>query len=105
MNTVELSNEILDFIHRRFCIDCNWKTGNCYYFALILKERFNKYKPKLFYDAIDGHFLCQINNVFYDWTGIANYPHEYALKYIKNWETLKNADELYYSHIVRDVIM
>ena len=32
---LELNKDILDFINRRFPIDkdCDWMTGNCYYFA------------------------------------------------------------------------
>ena len=48
-------DKILDFIHRRFEQDCEWTSGNCYYFALILKGRFRK--GKIVYDVIDGHFL------------------------------------------------
>lgn len=33
-------NKIEEFINRRFPNDCNWLSGNCYYFAIILKDRF-----------------------------------------------------------------
>ena len=31
--------DVLEFIHRRFKKDNDWTTGNCYYFACILKEK------------------------------------------------------------------
>ena len=40
MNTK--SQEILDFINRRFKgTNANWLCGNCYWFARILKDRFD----------------------------------------------------------------
>jgi hypothetical protein len=61
-----VAQEVLEFIDRRFKKDCDWKTGNCYYFAVILAERFRKYEPVLYYDTVDGHFICRVNNIFYD---------------------------------------
>lgn len=59
-------SEILDFIHRRFATDCHWLDGNCYYFALILSERFF---GDIYYDGVAGHFITLIDGSFYDWTG------------------------------------
>ena len=38
--TDEKEREILDFIQRRFPKDSDWTTGNCYWFAGILGNRF-----------------------------------------------------------------
>lgn len=66
-------DKITDFINRRFHnakqSDANWLNGNCYYFALILKDRFN---GEIYYDVINGHFLTLINNTLYDATGIVH---------------------------------
>ena len=97
--------KILDFIHRRFKQDCNWKTGNCYYFAVILATRFELDDPVIYYDTVDGHFLCRINNVFYDWSGAVAFSDEYVNKYIKKWADLYKEDPIWYSRIVRDVIL
>ena len=35
-----MKKDILEFINRRFDIDCRWTTGNCYWFAVILTSRF-----------------------------------------------------------------
>ena len=63
-------NEVLEFIQRRFKDNCNWIDGNCYYFAVILKDRFPE--GKLYYDVTYGHFVFQYKLDFYDWTGIVN---------------------------------
>lgn len=100
-----MENEILEFIHRRFKDNCQWLNGNCYYFALILKERFSCYNPELYYDVVEGHFMCMIENKFYDWSGLITYSDEYSYKYLKNWCIYKLEDPLHYSRIVRDVII
>ena len=87
-----------EFILKRFPIDCNWTTGNCYYFAIILKDRFN---GTLYYDPVDGHFLCKIGSNFYDYTGKV----EIDESILYNWNCYKEQDELNYQHIVRDCCM
>lgn len=41
---------VKEFIDRRFKADCNWLNGNCYYFALILSDRFPG--GTVYYDVI-----------------------------------------------------
>lgn len=48
-------NPILSFINRRFPYDSNWLNGNCYFFALILIDRFPSLR--MYYDPIEGHFV------------------------------------------------
>ena len=101
-----MNNEILEFITRRFPIekDCDWMTGNCYYFARILKMRF---KGEIWYDLVDGHFLFRHYDNFYDWTGLRN---EYDLNKpetvdnLVKWSTYRFIDPVHYDRIVRDVI-
>lgn len=53
-----LENKVLDFIQRRFPKardDKQWVSGNCFYFASILKVRFPE--GYIVYDVIEGHFL------------------------------------------------
>lgn len=100
-----IAQEVLEFIERRFKQDCNWKTGNCYYFAVILSERFNQYNPVIYYDTVDGHFLCRINNIFYDWSGAVAFSDEYISKHIMKWSDLCNEDPIWSSRIVKDVIL
>ena len=93
------SKDILDFIYRRFTNDCNWLNGNCYYFALILKNRFN---GTIFYDVIDGHFATQIDGLKYDWNGIVKEEGNHI--YIE-WDKFEEYDRLQKQRIIRDCIL
>lgn len=94
-------DEILDFINRRFKKDCDWLTGNCYYFACILKLRFNY--VTIYYDCVAGHFVVfnPYNNCYYDWTGIVDVDSNNCV-YLHQ---LKETDESWYLRIVRDTIV
>lgn len=81
-----MENKVLEFINKRFLKDNNWLKGNCYYFALILKDRFN---GTILYDVIDGHFVTLINNIKYDWTGIIS---EYGKHYYVEWDKFDDYD-------------
>lgn len=93
-----MNDEVLEFIQRRFKADCGWTTGNCYYFAIILKDRFPK--GKIFYDVIYGHFIFQYKNKYYDWTGIIK-----PLGYLVKWDKFDEYDSLLEKRIIRDCIM
>ena len=88
-------NEVEEFIHRRFPVDCSWTSGNCYYFALILKDRF---KGALYYNPVEGHFLCKIGSEYYDYTGKVDID----TSNLYYWDYLRDFDSLHYEHIVRD---
>lgn len=105
--------EILDFINRRFPKenDCNWTTGNCFYFAKILQIRFG---GEIYYDLVNGHFLFMRDGLFFDWNGwwrgsdledfsrsISHGTNDSIVK----WADYKDIDPLHYERIVRDVIM
>ena len=60
-------NPITEFIQRRFKTDNQWLKGNCYYFAVILKDRFPD--GVIWYDVIYGHFCFQYGDKYYDWSG------------------------------------
>ena len=91
-------DEVLEFINRRFPIDCNWNTGNCYYFAIILKSRFPI--GSIYYDVIDGHFLFKLDDNYYDWSGNVE-PDGYLVE----WEYFDEYDSLQNKVIIRDCIM
>lgn len=120
-------NEILEFITRRFPqaknSDSNWLNGNCYYFSLILKDRFSSHKPEIYYDVINGHFLTLIKDTLYDASGIAyklsNYEmsqlsktqlwHPFKLEYgdmvIVNWQYFHLYDSKQYNRIILDCLV
>ena len=74
--------------------------GDCYYFALILKNRFPEATIK--YMIIDNHFIVEIDGELYDIRGnvsnICNVPD------LINWDDLEKYDNLLYERIVRDCI-
>lgn len=91
-------NEILDFIQRRFQKDCNWVDGNCYYFAIILKDRFPE--GKIFYDVIHGHFVFEYQDELYDWNGIHN-----SKGFLVDWENFDEYDSVLKKRIIRDCVL
>ena len=88
-------DEVLDFIKRRFLKDCDWLSGNCYYFAIILKNRFPY--GDIYYDTINGHFLFKYKGFYYDWGGIVMPRGELIL-----WNNFEEYDPLRKERIIRD---
>ena len=94
-------DNVLNFIHRRFKNDCNWLDGNCYYFAVILKNRFPD--GVIYYDVILGHFIFKYQERFYDWNGIVDYND--FLDGLIEWDKFDEYDSLQKQIIVRDCIL
>lgn len=96
-------NKVLEFIERRFKGDCNWTTGNCYYFAVILKDRFPE--GKIYYDVINCHFVFGYQDnygwSFYDWNGFVS-PNS---RILIEWDRFDKYDSLRKERIIRDCIM
>lgn len=91
-----MEEKILEFVKRRFPVDQDWTTGNCYFFALILQSVFG---GDIMYDVVKGHFLLKLNNELYDWTGKVE---EYGC--IIKWEEFMEYDSLQYERIIKDCI-
>lgn len=91
-------NEILEFIKRRFPNDSNWRNGNCYYFAQILKTRFPH--GIIFYDVINGHFIFQYNSKYYDWSGEIK-----SINFLVEWDKFDEYDSFQKQRIIRDCVM
>ena len=89
---------VLDFIHRRFTTDCNWTNGNCYWFAIILKERFNL---KIYYLPVPGHFVAGDGEEFYDFNG--RYDIEDNTPIIQ-FEELKVTDISHYQRLIENCV-
>ena len=91
---------VLDFIHKRFQTDCNWMSGNCYWFAIILTHRF----PQLilYYDPIEGHFYSvDLNSsIAYDYRG----PHQLDPSFIR-FNKLKVLDPVWYDRIIENCVL
>lgn len=86
------------FIKERFNTNCNWLDGNCYYFAIILKARFPQ--AIILYDVINGHFVADIDNELYDWSGKISNNSKYVI-----WDQIDNYDSLVKERIIRDCIL
>ena len=98
LEKVSMKNEVLEFIQRRFKNDCNWLDGNCYYFAIILNNRFPD--GKIVYDVINGHFVFEYKNELYDWKGIHN-----SDGILVDWESLEEYDYLFKKRVIRDCVL
>ena len=90
--------EILEFICRRFPKNCNWLTGNCYYFSLILKDRFPS--GVIYYNVINGHFVFKYEGFYYDWTGCIE-PNGHLVE----WDKFDEYDSLQKQTIIRDCLL
>ena len=95
MNQVETFIDKFKFIYKQELVQV-FTTGNCFYFAIILKERFN---GEIYYLPIENHFICKIDKDYYDITGKAKF-NEKPYK----WSEFKDYDSLLYNRIVRDCI-
>lgn len=87
--------DIEHFINSRFKKDSDWLTGNCLWFAIILKTRFEE--SEIYYDPIAGHFFVECRGGYYDWTGKIERP-----KVCQKFEDIKNEDPLLYGRLIRD---
>lgn len=95
------TEEILDFIHRRFPNEDNWMTGNCFWFAQILRSRFG---GMIMYDPIAGHFLLFKNSKFFDWSG-ERLDYRIDDTNLIDWDNYQQVDKLHYEKIIRDVVL
>ena len=82
-----MEQEISDFIERRFKENSRWKDGNCYYFAVILADRFDF--GEIWYDIRNSHFVYgDSKHGYYDWEG--KYQNEDRM--LIRWSDLINYD-------------
>ena len=61
---------------------------NCYYFSLILKDRF--IEGIVFYEVVLCHFIFYYEGKYYDWTGEIN-P---RVEKLVEWDKFDEYDEL-----------
>lgn len=88
-------DKIVEFIRRRFSQDCDWLNGNCYFFSVILRERFPN--GQIIYEPVDGHFLYKVKNNCYDFLGKHPIPEYYYI-----WDELEQLEPYIYKRIKRD---
>lgn len=97
-------DKVINFLSRRFPLDkdCNWLDGNCYYMAKILKMRFPA--GDIFYDVIDGHFLFNLSNKFYDFRGLVEIA-ESDMDHMIEWSKFDMYDPIQRKQIEQDCII
>ena len=94
-------NEILSFI-RHFQNEGTIETftqGCCYWFSVILIERFKELNPTLMYDEVINHFGVSIEGSIFDITG--DVTDKYYWKY---FDDIKKSDEMLFLRLKRDCI-
>lgn len=92
-----MESTIIEFIQRRFPSDCNWTSGNCYFFAIILQSVFG---GDIYYDVVNGHFLLQCEGKLYDWTGKTK-----SSGFLVRWNDFEQYDSVQKERIIKDCIM
>lgn len=73
--------------------------GCCYWFAVILKERFH---GEIYYNEIINHFTMKYGCRLYDVSGDVTEKH---LKDSRSWDTFEQYDSLLFGRIKRDCIL
>lgn len=87
---------VLCFISHFAAARMTFLEGCCYWFAVILRERFG---AQIYYDPVDNHFVGKIGEQFYDVTGRLSDNGRFI-----RWDTYKNTDMAHYKRLVRDCI-
>lgn len=119
------NDDVINFINSRFpnsqSSDADWLHGNCYYFALILADRFKNKSPEIYYDVVYGHFLTLIDKNLYDASGVAYKLSEEEFLRIQstqlwspivlnfditivNWRYFDKYDSIQYERVCRDCL-
>ena len=93
--------EVTEFIDRRFGKFPKeyWNTGNCYYFSLILCERFSYLS--IYYDPIEGHFYAGCGDCFFD---VCGYKSRSEFSSIVSLDEIKAGDPLWYERLMEDCV-
>lgn len=95
---MEKVDPVVEFIRRRFgSTDAHWQDGNCYYFSVILKDRFPG--AEICYEPVVGHFVAKIGEKYYDSLG-ENIPSVTPIPLRK----IEQTDPLWAEGIRRDCI-
>jgi len=79
-----MNETILDFIERRFKVDCGWKTYNSYWFAKLLTIRFQCLS--LYFNDNEKIFIAlnRGNHNYYDYDGVHDIEDEEGLVEMDN---------------------
>lgn len=70
-------------------IELAFTNGNCYWFAFILASVFN---GEICYLPIEGHFICKIENEYYDIKGCIDESSNYRMDALYFWNEYCNIE-------------
>lgn len=90
-----MNETVLKFINEFKSAIKLFTEGKCYWFAVILKERFG---GKLYYNPIMNHWACLIEDDLYDATGLIDSTGFYV------WPDCVIEDELLYQRLIDQCI-
>lgn len=96
--TQDKTAKVANFLKRFHCdrdIDVVFTSGCCYWFAVILHQRFPH--SRIMYDVIGNHFVTEIGGRLYDVTGDVTGKYD-----VIPWDTFKNTD--HGTKIIRDCV-
>ena len=82
-------------------IESAFMNGNCYWFAFILQNVFN---GEICYLAIEGHFICKIEDEYYDINGCIDDSYGYRFDAVYKWKEYCEIEPLNSARIIRDSI-
>lgn len=91
-------NTILQWISHFKGAAYTFTNGCCYWFAYILQEHFG---ATIWYAPVQGHFVGEINGIFYDANGVYTPP---INERMITWEEIQILDPLWAKHITRDCV-
>lgn len=90
--------KVANFLKRFHCdrdIDVVFTSGCCYWFAVILHQRFPD--SRIMYSIIDNHFAAEIDGRLYDVTGDVTGKYD-----VVPWDSFKNTN--HGAKIIRDCV-
>ena len=96
------TEQVEDFIKRKFKKEADWCNGNCYWFAHILSSRF--IELRIWYEHVEGHFLAGdfTGTVFFDWSGFRSKDSLQGIPVL--WSRLQVVDPKLAKRVERDCI-
>lgn len=91
---------ILDFISHYKDSEKIFTNGQCYWFSVIMIERFHMFAPcTMYYNPVDNHFATEIGGKLYDASGCIS-----RFGFV-NWEEWCSEEPLGAERIYRDCIL
>ena len=82
-------------------IEIAFTNGNCYWFAFILHTVFD---GEIYYLPIEGHFICKIEDEYYDIKGYIDDSFNYRMDALYSWKEYCEMEPLNAARVSRDCI-